>query len=174
MDKTDLPTTISTAAFKPANDVFIAKNATVLGNVRIGSQSSVWYGAVLRGDINYIKIGERTNIQDLSMLHLENDIPCIIGNDVTIGHRAIIHACTIEDGALIGMGATILNGAIIKKGAIVAAGAVVKEHQIVPEGTLWAGVPAKQVKVYDTSPYEKNVAWAAKYVQLAEIHKAVS
>lgn len=170
MDKTDLPNQISITPYNASSDVFIASNATVLGHIEIGAQSSVWYGSVLRGDINYIKIGERTNIQDLSVLHLENDIPCIIGNDVTIGHRAIIHACTIEDGALIGMGATILNGAIIKKGAIIGAGAVVKERQIVPEGSLWAGVPAKQIKVYDVSPYEKNVAWAAKYVQLAKIH----
>ena len=174
MEKTDLPNKINTSVYNAPSDVFIASNATVIGHVEIGSQSSVWYGSVLRGDINYIKIGERTNIQDLSVLHLENDIPCIIGNDVTIGHRAIIHACTIEDGALIGMGATILNGAVIKKGAIIGAGAVVKEHQIVPEGSLWAGVPAKQIKVYDINPYEKNVAWAAKYVQLAEIHMTAS
>lgn len=171
MSKTTLPKTINVNPFEDNKNVFVAPSATVRGDITIGDGSSIWYGSVLRGDINKIVIGERTNVQDLTMIHLENDIPCLIGNDVTIGHRAIIHACTIEDGALIGMGAIILNGAIIKKGAIIGAGAVVKEHQIVPEDTLWAGVPAKQIKTYEVSPYQKNVEWAKKYVELAKIHK---
>tara|TARA_E500000178_G_scaffold345117_1_gene394469 strand:- start:800 stop:1321 length:522 start_codon:yes stop_codon:yes gene_type:complete len=171
MDKTDLPKDINTDKFINKHNIFIASSATVVGNVQIGANSSVWYGSVLRGDINYIKIGERTNIQDLSVIHLENDIPCTIGNDVTIGHRAIIHACTIEDAVLVGMGAIILNGAIIKKGAIIGAGAVVRENEIVPEGSMWAGVPAKQIKIYEESPYMKNVAWAKKYVELSQQHK---
>ncbi|RAP29866.1 gamma carbonic anhydrase family protein [Candidatus Marinamargulisbacteria bacterium SCGC AG-414-C22] len=170
MEKTDLPHKIQTKKCELPSTIFVAPNATVVGNVSVGNQSSIWYGAVLRGDINHIVIGERTNIQDGCILHLENDIPCVVGDDVTIGHGAIIHACTIEEGVLVGMGAIILNGAVIKKGAVIGAGAVVKEHTIVPAGTLWAGVPAKQIKKYEINPYEKNVAWAQKYVELANIH----
>ena len=110
------------------------------------------------------------NIQDLTLIHLENDIPCSIGNDVTVGHRAILHACTIEDGVLIGMGAIILNGAIVKKGAVIGAKAVVKEHAIVEENTLWAGIPAIEKKRFTHNSYDQNKKWAEKYVELAKIH----
>lgn len=168
--KTDLPNTIFTGIPQLDSSIFVGNNVTIEGDVTIGKDSSIWHGAVLRGDINSIQIGARTNIQDLSMIHLENDLPCIVGNDVTVGHRAILHACTIEDGALIGMGAIVLNGVVVKKGAVIGAGAVVKEHTVVEANSLWVGVPAKHVKDCDDSQYEKNCRWAKKYVELAKTH----
>ena len=143
-----------------------------MGNVILKEDASIWYNAVARGDINTVEIGERTNVQDGCVLHVENDRACIIGNDVTIGHKAIIHGCTIEDGCLIGMGAIILNGAILKKGCIIGAGAVVKENTTVESGTLWVGVPAKEVKSGLDSAYDTNVQWAKKYTKLAAVHKS--
>ncbi len=165
MNKTDFPE--KTLEKKPqiSSSVWVANSANVVGNVIIKENASIWYNAVARGDINYISIGNRTNIQDGSVLHVENDRACIIGDDVTIGHRAIIHGCTIESGVLIGMGAIILNGALIKKGAIIGAGAVIKENTIVNENELWVGIPGKYVKTVSKS-YDKNIKWAAKYVQL--------
>jgi len=124
-------------------DAWIAPNATVLGDVRIGAKSSVWYQSVLRGDINYIEIGKCTNLQDGVIGHLSDDHPLIVGDYVTIGHGAVIHACEIGDECLIGMNATILDGAIIGKQSIVAAGTVVPSGMVVPEGSLVAGVPGK-------------------------------
>ncbi len=171
MEKFDLADSVSIKDPIIHPSVFIAKGAQIVGDVQLDEDSSVWYNCVLRGDINKIIVGKRTNIQDGSIVHLENDLPCIIGDDVTIGHNAIIHACTIEDGCLIGMGAIILNGAIIKKGSVVGAGAVVKEHTVVEENTLVVGIPAKPVKSLPIATYEKNRKWAAKYVQLAQVHK---
>ena len=135
-------------------------------------ESSVWYNTVVRADINQIIVGERSNIQDNSVLHLENDQGVIIGNDVTIGHKAIIHGCTIDDGALIGMGSIIMNGAKIGRGAVVGAGAVVTENMSVPDLGLVVGLPGKVIKTLPDDTYEKNVKWAKKYVQLAAIHKS--
>tara|TARA_B100000427_G_scaffold79973_1_gene65249 strand:+ start:9723 stop:10259 length:537 start_codon:yes stop_codon:yes gene_type:complete len=170
-DKTHLNDKIQTEKPSFNKTVFIANQTTIVGDVSIGDDSSIWYGSVLRGDINNIIIGKRSNIQDLSCIHVENDLPCIIGDDVTVGHRAILHACRIEDGVLIGMGAIILNGAIIKKGATIGAGAVIKEGTLVEENTLWAGVPAKQIKQYSQDKYEENKRWAAKYVALSRHHQ---
>ena len=155
------------------SSVLVCENVSIVGDVEIGTDSSIWYGAVLRGDINKIRIGQRTNIQDLSLIHLENDLGCIIGNDVTVGHKAILHGCEIEDGVLIGMGAIILNGAVVKKGAVIGAGAVVKEDTIVEENSLWVGVPAKKVKVFEHDNYKNNCLWAQKYVKLSQHHKKV-
>ena len=152
--------------------VYLASTAVVVGDVTLGDYSSVWFHAVLRGDINYISVGDRSNIQDLSVLHLENDRPCVVGADVTCGHRAILHGCVIEDAVLIGMGAIILNGAHIGKGAVIGAGAVVKEHTIVEPNTLWVGVPAKQVKVLTQDQYALNKEWAEKYISLAKQHQS--
>ena len=171
MKKTDFPNDCLTTMPTIDPSVFVADSATVIGDVVLSEESSVWYGAVLRGDINAISIGARTNIQDLSMLHLENDRACVVGADVTCGHRAILHGCTIEDAVLIGMGAIVLNGAVVGEGAVIGAGAVVKEETIIPPCTLWVGVPAVQVKVLDTSIIDQNKAWAAKYVQLAKKHR---
>ena len=171
MKKTELRDNISLLKPQISDDSFIAPSADVIGDVCIGKDASIWYQAVLRGDINTISIGQRSNIQDGCILHLENDLACIVGNDVTVGHRAILHGCTIQDGVLIGMGAVVLNGALVKKGAIIGAHALVKEGQIVEENELVVGLPAKKVKTLKDS-YQNNVEWAQKYVKLSKIHKA--
>ena len=134
---------------------FVAANATVLGDVTLGAQSSVWYGAVLRGDINCIEIGEGANIQDLAMVHLADDYGTKIGRYCTIGHGAIIHACDIGDECLIGMGATILNGAHIGEESIVAAMSFVKAGMIIPPRSMVMGMPARVVRELT----DKDIAW---------------
>ena len=124
---------------------FIAPGAMIIGDVTIGEESSVWFNCVLRGDLERIEVGTRTNIQDGAVVHLDPGFPCLIGDDVTIGHGAIVHGCTVGDGAMISMGAIILTGAKIGERAIVAAGAVVREGQEIPPDTLAMGIPA-QVK----------------------------
>lgn len=132
---------------KLAEDVFLAPGVKLIGDVEIGSGSSVWYNAVIRGDVHYIKIGEQTNVQDGSMLHVTNGkYPLNIGNKVTIGHSVTLHGCTIKDLSLIGMGSIVLDGAIVEEKSIVAAGAVVRPGFVVPSGKLVAGVPAKIVR----------------------------
>lgn len=127
--------------------VFLVDSAEIIGDVTIGRDSSVWYNTVIRGDVHYIRIGERTNVQDGSVLHVQHEkYPLIIGSDVTIGHGVIAHACTIEDYSLIGMGAILLDNARIGPYALVAAGSVVRNNMIVPRGVLVAGVPAKIIR----------------------------
>lgn len=126
-----------------APDAFVAPGAIVVGRVTIGSAASIWYGCVVRGDIEPITIGARTNIQDGTIVHVDDNLPTHVGADVTVGHRAIVHACDVGDGALIGMGAVVLSGAKVGEQALVAAGAVVREGFVVPPRTLVAGVPAK-------------------------------
>ena len=171
MDKTAIKSPLNVGKPNIDPSCFVAHNATVIGDVSIQKQSSIWYGAVIRGDINAVVIGSRTNIQDLAVIHVENDLACRIGDDVTVGHKAILHACSIEDGVLIGMGAIILNGAHIKKGAVIAAGSVVTENKVVEANTLWAGVPAKYIKQYSANKYQEHIQWAAKYIQVAKAHK---
>ena len=142
-------------------NAFVAPQVFLSGDVRIGKYASVWPGVVARGDVNYISIGECTNVQDLVCLHVADDDPCIIGDYVTIGHCACIHACTIEDHVLIGMHATVLTGAKIGRGSIIAAGALVLENQVIPPNSLVVGVPAKVIKTIDRV---KNIhAQALKY-----------
>ncbi len=172
MKKTDFPATLWSHEPRIPPSAFVAPGAHVMGAVTMGEQSSVWYTSVLRADINHITIGDRTNIQDGTIIHLENDLGCHVGHDVTVGHRAILHGCTIENGVLIGMGAIILNGAVIGKGSVVGAGAVVKERAIIPPHSLVVGVPARIVRTLDPSSYDTNVAWAAKYVALTALHRA--
>ena len=169
--KTDLPdyTLTNTPQIHPT--AFIARGAQVLGDVTLLANSSIWYNSVVRGDINRIIIGERSNIQDGCIIHLENDLPCIVGNDVTVGHGAILHGCTVEDGALIGMGAIILSGPIIKKGSVIAAGAVVKEKTVVEPYSLLAGVPAKFIRQLTEETYQTNLKWAEKYTKQAVLHR---
>lgn len=151
---------------------FIADGAKVIGDVIMKANSSIWYNTVARADINQIIIGERSNIQDNSVMHLENDQGVTIGDDVTIGHKAIIHGCEIKDGALIGMGSIIMNGASIGKGAVIGAGAVVTENMQVPDLALVVGLPGKIIKTLPPETFDNNVNWARKYVQLAKLHKA--
>ena len=171
MEKSDIRDNVTINAPQIHETSFVAKGARVIGDVILKAESSIWYNTVARADINQIIIGERSNIQDNSVIHLENVQGVIVGNDVTVGHNAIIHGCTIGDGALIGMGAIIMNGAKIGKGAVVGAGAVVKENMIVGDYQLVVGVPAKIIKTLKSSTYDENVKWAKKYVQLANIHK---
>lgn len=172
MEKTDLPDI--TLSRKPSihPSVFIAPGAQVIGDVRLMAESSVWYNSVLRGDINYISVGERTNIQDGCILHLENELPCIVHNDVTVGHGAILHGCEIEEGCLVGMRATILSGAVVKRGSVIAAGSVVKEGAIVEPFSLMAGVPAKLIRTLSEDDFEKNLRWAKKYAKLAQLYRS--
>jgi carbonic anhydrase/acetyltransferase-like protein (isoleucine patch superfamily) len=149
-------------------DVFVAPTATVIGNVTIGDGSNVWFNVLIRGDDHWIKIGERTNLQDGAVVHLSKDTaPTFIGSDITIGHGAIIHGCTLHDRCMIGIGAIVLDGAIVETGAIVGAGAVVPPGKRVPAGEMWAGCPAKKardVRPEETGYIDRN---AAHYCGLA-------
>lgn len=143
---------------------FIAPSADVIGRVTIGDEASVWYNATLRGDINEIVIGPHSNIQDNAVVHLADELGCHVGEWVTVGHGAIIHACTIGDEVLIGMGAIVLDGAVIGERSIVGAGALVTGGTEVPPGSLVLGSPAKVVKTLDPEEQAKVKGWAEKYV----------
>ena len=132
-------------------DCFIAPNATVTGDVQMGDQCSIWFNAVIRGDVNYIKMGDKVNVQDGACIHCTYQKHATnIGNNVSIGHHALVHGCTINDNVLIGMGAIVMDGCVVESNSIIAAGAVVLEGTHIPAGTIFAGVPAKKVK--DISP----------------------
>ncbi|MDC3237150.1 gamma carbonic anhydrase family protein [bacterium] len=150
--------------------VFIAPTAQIIGNVTIGAQSSIWFQSVLRGDFDQISIGEKTNIQDLCMCHADKNIPLKIGNGITIGHRCIIHGCTIEDKCLIGMGAIVMNRSVIGRGSVVAAGTVVLEKTIIPPYSLVAGSPGKIKKTYQNREEmgKKIKTMSEEYLQNAE------
>ena len=150
---------------------FIASTASVMGNVTIGADASVWYGAVLRGDLEAIEIGAETNIQDLSMVHADPGVPCRIGRRVGVGHRAILHGCTIEDECLVGMGSIILNGARIGTGSVIAAGALVPEKMHVPAGSLVMGVPGRIVRSVDAALAERIAGTWVRYVAHAKRHR---
>src|SRR5580693_7797994 len=149
---------------KLGKGVFIAKTATVIGDVRLGAHSSVWYGAVLRGDINRIVVGHHSNIQDNAVLHLADDYPCIVGNWVTVGHGAIVHACKVGDEVLVGMGAVILDGAVIGKQSIIGAKALVTGDTKIPPGSLVLVAPAKVVRALTKEECAGLKWWAEKYV----------
>lgn len=144
---------------------FIAAGAVVIGAVDLGKESSVWFSSVVRADINRISIGHQTNVQDGCVLHVSDDHACLIGDRVTIGHRAVVHACTIHDEVLVGMGAIILDGAVIGARSIVAAGALVTKGMIVPEGSLVLGSPAKVVRALTPEEQQANRRLALKYVE---------
>lgn len=122
---------------------WIAPGAVLVGEVSIAEEASVWYGCVVRGDLEPVRIGRQTNVQDLSVVHVDRGMPAILGERVTVGHRCVIHGCTLEDDSMVGMGAVVLSGATVGRGALVAAGAVVREGFEVPPGTIAAGVPAR-------------------------------
>jgi carbonic anhydrase/acetyltransferase-like protein (isoleucine patch superfamily) len=150
---------------------YIAPGATLIGDVRLGPRVSVWPGCVLRGDINYIEIGEATNVQDGTIVHLADEYPVRIGRHVTIGHAAMIHACTIEDECLIGMRATILDGAVIGHHSIIGAQALVTQGTIIPPGSLVLGAPGKVTRVLEPQEQAEIRKWAEKYVKVAVAHR---
>ncbi len=130
-----------------ADDCFIAENATIVGEVKIGKQCSVWFNAVIRGDVHFIKIGDKVNIQDGAIIHATyQKSPTTIGNNVSIGHNAIVHGCTIKDNVLIGMGSIVMDDCVVESNSIIAAGAVVTKNTHVESGSIYAGIPAKKVK----------------------------
>ena len=147
--------------------VYIAKGAVVLGDVTLGRCSSVWYNAVLRGDINRIVVGHHSNIQDNAVLHLADEYPCLVGNWVTIGHSAVVHACTVGNEVLIGMGAVILDGAILGSQSIIGAKALVTQGTRIPPGSLVLGAPAKVARALTRKERVGLKAWADKYVHNA-------
>lgn len=146
---------------------FIAPNATIIGDVTIGAHASVFYGAVLRGDINTITVGDYTNIQDNAVLHVDADAPCTLGHHVTVGHQALVHGTTIEDNCLIGMQSAVLSRSHVGTGTLIAAGAVVLEGAEIPEHSLVAGVPGTVKKTIDRSFIEH----AERYARVAAAHK---
>lgn len=151
-------------------DAFVADTACVIGDVNIGKGSSIWYGAVVRGDIENITIGEFTNIQDNSVVHTETDIPTKIGDYVVVGHNAIVHGCTIGNNCLIGMGAIILNNAEIGDNCIIGAGAVVPEGKVIPANSLVLGIPGKVVRQVTEEEIESNRKNALRYNELFKKH----
>ena len=141
-----------------SEDCYIAENATIVGDVKIGNQCSVWFNAVIRGDVNSIAIGNKVNIQDGAVIHCTyQKHSTIIGNNVSIGHNAIVHGCTIHDNVLIGMGAIVMDNCVVESNAIVAAGSVITQNTVVPSGTIYAGVPAKKVKDINQSDFAGEI-----------------
>ena len=148
---------------KMGTDCWLAETATVIGDVIMGYQCSVWYNAVIRGDVNSIRIGDRVNIQDNAVIHCTYEqAATVIGNDVSIGHAALVHGCTIEDKVLIGMGSIVMDHCVVKSGSIIAAGAVLLEGTIVESGCVYAGVPAKKVKEISPELFKGQVERIAK------------
>lgn len=155
-----------------AQSAYIDPSAQVIGDVAVGERSSVWPNVSIRGDVNYIRIGDETSIQDNTVVHVDHQkYPCIVGNRVTVGHRAVLHGCEIGDGALIGIGAIILNGAKIGAGAIVAAGALVPEGMEVPENVLAMGMPARMRRGVTAEEQERFRENCDNYVRLTAIYK---
>jgi carbonic anhydrase/acetyltransferase-like protein (isoleucine patch superfamily) len=147
---------------------FVAETASVIGDVKIGAHSSIWFGAVVRGDFNKITIGERSNIQDLCILHTPDHLPLTIGDEVTVGHRAIVHGCTIGSRVLVGMGAVVMNGVVIEDDAIIGAGALVTEGTRVPKKMLMLGVPAKPKRELTPEELKWLVTSAEHYAENAK------
>jgi len=144
--------------------VYLAKSAVVIGDVTVGHHSSVWHHAVIRGDINFIVIGDGTNIQDNAVIHLSDDYPALLGNYVTVGHSAIVHACTVEDEVLVGMGAVILDGAVIGTQSIIGANALITQGTHIPPGSMVLGSPARVVRSLTQEERRGIKWWAEKYV----------
>lgn len=148
-----------------ADDVWVAPTAVVIGDTVLGRGVNIWFGAVLRGDVHHIRVGAGTNIQDNAVVHVTTGkFPCLIGERVTIGHSAVIHACTLNDACLVGMGAVVLDGAVVESGAMVAAGAVVSPGTVVPTGQIWAGTPARLLRPMRPDEHA-YLAWSAEHYQ---------
>tara|TARA_R100001224_G_scaffold113081_1_gene97289 strand:- start:585 stop:1166 length:582 start_codon:yes stop_codon:yes gene_type:complete len=151
---------------------FIAPNATIIGDVEIGAETGIWFGCVIRGDVHEIRIGSRTNIQDLTMVHVaKGKFGTYIGDDVTIGHSAVIHACTLEDRSFVGMSATVMDGCVIEQGAMLGAGALLAPGKRIPAGELWAGVPARKVRDLTQEEIEFFKVSADRYADLGQEYR---
>ena len=164
---------------KVKKSAWIAPSADVIGNVKIGKDSSIWFGAIVRGDVHKIRIGKRTSVQDLSMIHvthykkedMSDGNPTIIGDDVTIGHKVMLHGCTINNGCLIGMSATILDGAVIGEGSIVGANSLVTQNKVFPPHSLIMGSPAKVIKTLSDEEVQGLIEHASRYVKFKDEYK---
>lgn len=150
---------------------YVAESSQIIGDVTIEKYASIWDNAVLRGDLGPIVVGEGSNVQDVSAIHNTRDIPVIIGRNVTIGHRVVLHSCTIGDNSLIGMGAVLLDNVKIGKNCIIAAGAVVTPNTVIPDGVMAAGVPAKIIKNLTREQIDSNIENAKEYVRLSALYK---
>ena len=155
------------------SNCFLAETAVIIGDVAMGNDCSIWYNAVLRGDVHFIKLGNKVNIQDNAMIHCTyQKFPTIIGNNVSIGHNAVVHGCTIHDNVLVGMGSIIMDNCVVESHAILAAGAVVTQNTHIKEGELWAGVPAKKIAMVSQELREGEIERIANnYVKYSEGYK---
>jgi carbonic anhydrase/acetyltransferase-like protein (isoleucine patch superfamily) len=159
---------------KIADDAFIAPNAVIIGDVESGSKSSVWYGVVIRGDVHHIRIGSNTNIQDNSVIHVSRyEGPTIIGNGVTVGHQALLHACILDDNSFVGMAAQVIDQARVETHAMVAASSLVSPRKVVKTGELWAGVPAKLMRSLKQEEIDYIKTSELNYMKLAEEHMQI-
>jgi carbonic anhydrase/acetyltransferase-like protein (isoleucine patch superfamily) len=155
-----------------ANDAFIAEDAVIIGDVVIESGASIWYGCILRGDVNYIRIGKNTNIQDGSTIHVSRyEGPTVVGQGVTVGHDVTLHACTLEDHSFVGMGAIILDGAIVNTHAMLAAGGLLSPRKVIPSSELWAGTPAKLMRTLSEEEIKYIRTSENNYVELAHNYR---
>ena len=152
--------------------VFIAKNAVVVGDVTLGTDVSVWYNSVIRGDANWIKIGHRTNIQDGTIIHVDHHAPTTIGNNVTVGHQCMLHGCTIGDGALIGMSSIVLNEAVIGENSLIGAGSLVTQGTVIPPNVLAFGRPAKVIRPLTAEEIATNQRNIDHYCEMGRAHQA--
>ncbi|KAJ0024041.1 gamma carbonic anhydrase 1, mitochondrial [Pistacia vera] len=159
-------------------DAFVAPSASIIGDVQVGRGSSIWYGCVLRGDVNSISVGSGTNIQDNSLVHVAKSnlsgkvLPTIIGDNVTVGHSAVLHGCTVEDDAFVGMGATLLDGVVVERHGMVAAGSLVRQNTRIPSGEVWGGNPAKFLRKLTDEEITFISQSATNYSNLAQVHAA--
>jgi len=151
---------------------YIAPTASIMGDVTLGAEASVWYGAVVRGDMAPIVIGAQTNLQDGSIVHVDEDMPCTVGDRVGVGHRVVLHGCTVGDDCLIGMGSVLLNDVRVGSGSVVAAGAVIPEGMQVPPGSVVMGVPGRIVRSVDAVLAERVAATWSRYLAQARAHRA--
>ena len=154
-----------------ADDAFVAPNAVLIGDIVIGSRSSIWYGCAIRGDVNHIRIGRNSNIQDNSVIHVDSGkFPTIIGDDVLVGHMCIVHGCTLEDGTFVGMNSTIMDGCVMESGSMLAAGSLLTPGKRVPARQLWAGRPAKFMRELSDEDIARFKWGTDHYADLAQAH----
>jgi carbonic anhydrase/acetyltransferase-like protein (isoleucine patch superfamily) len=172
-DAAAMPVIVPINGVSPQIPAFLAANATLVGDVRFGEQCSVWFGAVLRADIHAVILGARCNVQDLCVLHVSRRLPCVLHDDVSMGHGAIAHACTVGAGSLLGMGSRILDGAVLGRGVLVAAGCVVPEGMAVPDHHLIAGVPGRVIKPLGTEIQERIGRIAGDYVAYQALYPSI-